>query len=107
MQPCPITAYALCNALGEDARAVIEALEHGRSGLRDDPFVAQVPTFLGHCDDLAPLPASLQGYDTRQARLTARALAPMTEAVAGACRRWGASRIAIVIGTSTGGIAAT
>jgi 3-oxoacyl-[acyl-carrier-protein] synthase I len=107
MQPCPITAYALCNALGEDVRAVTEALEHGRSGLRDDVFVAQVPTFLGHCDALEPLPASLSAYDTRQTRLAARALAPMIDAVAGACKRWGSTRVAIVVGTSTGGIAAT
>ena len=104
--PCPITAYALCNASGGDVRAVIDALAHGTSGLREDRF-ADVPTFVGSCGELDPLPASLHDHDTRQARLVARALDPIAAAVAGACTRWGASRVAIVIGSSTGGIAAT
>jgi 3-oxoacyl-[acyl-carrier-protein] synthase I len=107
VQACPITAYALCNALG-DTPAVIDALAHERSGLAQDRFaVAGVPTFVGACEELEALPPSLHDHDTRQARITARALAPIVDAVGGACKRWGASRVAIAIGSSTGGIAAT
>lgn len=102
----PITACSLANALGDDARAVMAALTRGDGGLADDvPGFA--PRWVGACGSLEALPPSWSAYDNRQARVTALALSPMTSAVARACTRWGASRVAVVVGTSTGGIAAT
>ena len=102
----PITACSLANALGDDARAVMAALARGDGGLADDvPGFA--PRWVGACGSLEALPPSWSAYDNRQARVTALALSPMTSAVARACTRWGASRVAVVVGTSTGGIAAT
>lgn len=97
----------MCNALGGDVHAVIAALEQSRSGLQGDAFAAGVPTFVGVCDGLEPLPASLSTCDTRQTRVTVRALAPILDAALAATKRWGSSRVALVIGSSTGGIAAT
>lgn len=102
----PITACSLANGLGDDARAVMAALARGETGLADDvPGFA--PRWVGACRSLEPLPSSWSAYDNRQARVTALALTPMLPAVTRACTRWGAARVALVIGTSTGGIAAT
>jgi 3-oxoacyl-[acyl-carrier-protein] synthase-1 len=56
-------------------------------------------------DSAAP-PADLAGYDCRNNRLAELALRSdgFAEAVAGAVRRHGADRIAVVVGTSTAGI---
>ncbi|MBX7078735.1 MAG: beta-ketoacyl-ACP synthase [Nannocystaceae bacterium] len=101
----PITALSLSNALGDDAGAVIEALLAGRSGLSDRTAFA--PRWVGACSELDPLPAALADRDTRQTRIAARAFAGIAPAVARATTRWGASRVAVIIGTSTGGIGAT
>ncbi len=103
----PITALSLCNALGLDLAGVGAAIAATRSGLRTLPWSWGPPGTHGAIDAPAPLPATLTDYDTRQARIAAQTLAPMLAAVERANRRWGASRVAIVIGTSTGGIAAT
>ncbi len=107
MAAYPITAYALCNALGDDARAVIGSLEHGSCGLGRRGFACDVETVWGAIVDLAKLSGSLQPFDTRQARIVVAALGPITESVGRACRRWGSSRVAVVLGSSTGGIGAT
>jgi 3-oxoacyl-[acyl-carrier-protein] synthase-1 len=52
-------------------------------------------------------PASLSEYDCRLARLALRSLEEIAPAVESACRRWGADRVALVLGTSTGGIEET
>lgn len=103
----PITAIALYNALGTDAAGVSAAIAAARSGLRALPWSWAPPGTHGLCDAPEPLPVALADYDTRQARIAAQTLAPIQGAIDRANRRWGASRVAIVIGTSTGGIAAT
>ena len=97
----PITALSLCNALGTDLAGVSAAIAAARSGLRALPWSWGPPGTHGLCDALAPLPAALADYDTRQARIAAQTLAPIQGAIDRANRRWGASRVAIVIGTST------
>lgn len=103
----PITAMALHNAVASDLDGVLERLRAGYSGLAPLTDIADVPGRHGRCGPLDPLPANLAAYDTRQARLAACTLAPIRAEVDRATRKWGASRVAIVIGTSTGGIAAT
>lgn len=103
----PITAMTLCNALGADLATVAVAIENGTSGLAPLPWSWHPPGLHGWCGELPPLPASLQDRDTRQARLAVHTAAPILADIERANRRWGASRVALIIGTSTGGIAAT
>ncbi len=58
-------------------------------------------------EPLAPLTSRLSEYDTRANRLAATALEPMQSTMQKTIRRWGADRVAIVVGSSTGGIDAT
>jgi 3-oxoacyl-[acyl-carrier-protein] synthase I len=57
-------------------------------------------------EELAPAPAELAELDCRNNRLLARALDEIAAPVAALRERFGASRVAVVLGTSTSGIAA-
>jgi 3-oxoacyl-[acyl-carrier-protein] synthase-1 len=102
----PVTAYALCNALGATTAQVIESLRNGRSGLAPCPLDVPFETFSGAVPEPLEAPgASLQAYDTRLLRICLRSLDELPlEALR---RKWGADRVAIVLGTSTAGIAET
>ncbi|HVP66836.1 MAG TPA: beta-ketoacyl-ACP synthase [Anaeromyxobacteraceae bacterium] len=103
--PFPVTAYSVGNAMGATTGEVIRALESGRSGLRTsraDPDIEMVAgEFPG---ELPPPPASLRAYDTRLVRLALSVLEELVPAIEGAVARYGAGRVAVVLGTSTGGI---
>ncbi len=102
----PITAYSLCNGLGQTTEEVVCTLAASRTGLGPPPFEMPFETVCGLVPgDLPPLPARLSAYDVRQARIALLTLEPMRDPVAAARRRWGADRLAIVMSTSTGGIA--
>jgi len=103
-----ITAYAVGNALGSTTTEVVEALSSGRSGLGPCPLPLPFETacgpFSGALDSLPPV---LSPFDSRLARLALAVLDGMGAAVERAVRRWGSDRVAIVLGTSTGGILET
>jgi len=111
--PIPITACSAVNALGDSTDAVLAALDAGRSGLLPhglaspslslafDTFVGAVP------GSLPPLPAEFSAYECRLARLGMRALGDVRPAIERAVGRWGATRVALLLGTSTGGLDAT
>ena len=65
------------------------------------PFEAITGTLPG---ELEPLPEALRDQDSRTARLAAHGYREIDGAVKGAIDRWGAGRVAMVLGTSTGGI---
>lgn len=102
----PVTAFAVGNALGASTDQVAAALFEGVSGLRtcplDIPFETACGTFAG---ELEPVPASLAPFDSRVARIALAVLDGVSAAAAAAVRRWGADRVSVVVGTSTGGIA--
>lgn len=103
--PLAITAYGLCCGLGRNTEEVVAELSAGRRGLRgvpfDVPFAAITGTVPG---DLPALPGPYASTDSRSARLTALAY-PSVSAEVDRCRaRWGSERVAMVMGTSTGGI---
>lgn len=106
--PLPISAWSAVDALGQTTREVLDALDAGRTGLRPPPFELPFETRVGAVPDpLPPPPRGLEAYDCRLARIGLLALADVRPALERAIRRWGAGRVAILLGTSTGGLDAT
>ena len=116
--PVAISAYTATTAVGRGHRAMLDALRTRRSGLRryEDrrSFAVDVEgpaldTWIGEVDDLesVALPQHLSSYDCRNNRLAWLGLHQddfVTHARA-AVTRYGADRVAVIIGTSTSGIA--
>ncbi len=101
----PITAFSLCCGLGRDTEAVVHQLREARRGLREVPFEVPFEAVTGTLPQPPPpLPAPLANQDSRTARLTALAYEGIDHAMVEASKRWGTDRIALVLGTSTGGI---
>jgi 3-oxoacyl-[acyl-carrier-protein] synthase-1 len=108
LRPCVVTAYSAVNAVGFSMAEVAASLSKGKTGLRPGAPTLPVRTYVGTPAAVLPeLPPQLGRHDARLARLAWLALGPITTAVAGAIERWGPSRVAIVAGSSTGGIAET
>ncbi len=108
VRPYPVTATAVGNCLGPSAREVEAKLREGVSGLAPCRWQLPFQTFAGEfAGELSALPSSLASYDSRQARISLAVLSPMRPALDRARSRWGAERVALVIGTSTGGILET
>src|SRR5260370_16774024 len=86
----PVTAYALCNALGATTAEVIASLRAGRSGLRpcelDVPFTAKTGAVPGPLE--AP-PSSLAPWDTRLLRIALRSLDELAPRIDAARTPWG------------------
>ncbi len=111
IQPLAITATTLVSAIGRGGAATLSALRERRGGLRPCDFGAIGPHgYIGRIPELDThtLPAPLARFDCRNNRLADMALATdgFADAVAAARRRYGADRIAVILGTSTSGIQA-
>ena len=107
-----ISAYTACSAIGRGRAATLEALHMRRGGLGPNDFGDEpVATCIGRVAGLetAPLPAHLAGWESRNNRLAWLGLAQdrFLDAVAAARARYGAARVAVVLGTSTSSIGAT
>jgi len=112
MTPVPITDATLTTALGAGLQAHLEALQAQRCGLRPCAFEdVDLPGWIGRADGLedVALPDALRRYDCRNNRLAWRALQEdgFLAAVRAARARWGAHRVAVLLGTSTSGILET
>lgn len=112
MTPLPITHATLSTALGAGCDAHLAAIEAGRSGLRPCDFEdVTLPGWIGVVQgvDALALPAALAAHDCRNNRLAWLGLQQdgFLEAVAAARARWGAHRVAVLLGTSTSGILQT
>lgn len=102
----PITAYSACNGLGATTEAVLDGLFTGRRGLVPAGEELGVSTWIGEVPgELPELQTSLAGFDSRQARIAQLSSLPMLDAIERTKQRWGAGRIALILGTSTAGIA--
>ncbi len=110
MTPLVVTALSAVNCLGRGVDATYTALRAARSGLAACSF-APVATYTGMVAGVedAPVAGALAEYDCRNHRLAQLALHSdgFAERVAEARGRYGAARIATVIGTSTSGILET
>jgi 3-oxoacyl-[acyl-carrier-protein] synthase-1 len=112
VSPLALSEFALVTSLGAGMAAHVAALREGRSGLTPcsfDPvlqgaYAGEVPGLDG-----MPLTGAWAGFDCRNNRLAALALAQdgFADIVAGAKARFGAARIGLFLGTSTSGILKT
>ncbi len=112
MTPLVVTASTATTACGRGVGALRAALASGRSGLRRNDFSdAPLDTWIGRVEALEdqPLPAQWAPWECRNNRLAWLALQQdgLLERVHALRQRHGASRIALVIGTSTSSIGAT
>jgi 3-oxoacyl-[acyl-carrier-protein] synthase-1 len=111
-RPLRITAYTLCSAAGDGRAATVAALRERRSGLtRNDFGPTPIPTWIGRVPGLEqqPLPEPFAEWDCRNNRLAWRGLVTdgFIQAAHAARERYGADRVAVVVGTSTSSIGAS
>ncbi len=108
LAPAVCTQVAVCNALGDNRENVFERLHAGQSGLASPRMSLPFETLVGQLPaDLPALPAQLGAYDSRLARIALLLANQMQTQVHAAQSRWGRGRVAIVLGTSTGGLLET
>ena len=110
--PIRITAYTATTAAGRGRQTLLEALRAGRSALTANDFgPTPLPTWIGRVAGIesAPLPEALATWDCRNNRLAWMGLNAdgFIDAALAARDRHGASRVALVLGTSTSSIGAT
>lgn len=110
--PLAVSAYTATSALGHGLQAHLTMLGDERSGLRRNAFSSTpLPCWIGQVDGVedAPLPASLATWECRNNRLAWLGLNQdgFLADVADARARYGAQRIALLLGTSTASIGAT
>jgi len=112
LRPPRITAFTASCAAGMGRSALLSALRDSRSGLRRNDFGREpLPTWIGRVAGLeaAALPAEFSAYECRNNRLAWHGLNQdgFRESVIAARDRYGAGRIAVLLGTSTASIGAT
>ena len=110
--PVRVSSYTACSALGRGRAAHAAALRDRRGGLRPNDFTGTpMSTWIGRVAGLeeAPLPARFGEWECRNNRLAWLALQAdgFAQAVESARVRYGASRVALVLGTSTSSIGAS
>ena len=111
-RPLRVTAYTVCTAAGTGRAATLNALDERRSGLtRNDFGPSPLATWIGRVPGLEQdaLPTAWAEWECRNNRLAWRGLVTddFNDAVGAARERYGAGRIAVVIGTSTASIGAS
>ena len=112
MQPLAISAFTATSALGRGLDAHVEALAAGRSGLTPNDFgPSPLPCWIGRVAGVedAPLPAEFADWECRNNRLAWLGLGQdgFADAVHAARDRYGAARVAVLLGTSTASIGST
>jgi 3-oxoacyl-[acyl-carrier-protein] synthase I len=110
--PLRISAYTLCSAAGDGRAPTLEALRSRRSGLKPNDFGATpIPTWIGRVEGLErqPLRGQHADWDCRNNRLAWRGLQTdgFFDAACATRERYGADRVAVVMGTSTSSIGAS
>ncbi|GLQ86892.1 beta-ketoacyl-[acyl-carrier-protein] synthase family protein [Dyella flagellata] len=110
--PLAVTAYTATSALGQGLDAHLDALCRQRSGLRINDFSnTPLPCWIGRVDGVEELalPAAQAEWDCRNNRLAWLGLRQddFLAKVQAARERYGAKRLALLLGTSTASIRAT
>src|SRR5690349_15515670 len=108
MQPLILTATTAVSGIGCGMAATLQALRARCSGLRPCTFGDVSDGYIGCVDAVTGhrLPWALRHFECRNNRLADLALRTdgFADAVALARQRYGADRIAVILGTSTSGI---
>ena len=112
MKPLAISAFTATSALGRGTAAMLEALRSGAGGLKPNDFDrAELRAWIGRVAGLEdePVAGALAEFDCRNNRLAQVGLAQdgFIDAVSKAKAKYGAKRIAVLLGTSTSGILQT
>lgn len=117
MAPLMLSRYTAVSALGKGLDATYRALRDRRSGLRPCDFEdVRIKTYIGRVEGLEHLPVcggpasrELEQFDCRNNRLALLGLQQdgFTEAAIEARERYGAHRVAVILGTSTSGMLET
>ncbi|MCP1372572.1 beta-ketoacyl-[acyl-carrier-protein] synthase family protein [Dyella lutea] len=110
--PLAVSAYTAASALGHGLTAHAHALALGTSGLRpNDISSSPLPCWIGRVEGVEdmPLPAHLADWECRNNRLAWLGLRQdgFVERVGSARERYGAHRVALMLGTSTSSIGST
>lgn len=103
-----LNSFGMCCALGRTPEEIAARLFSGdTSGMRlETGWRSDAPARVGVvAGDLPGMPTAFSDYACRTTRLALLALSPLRPRIDQAIRRFGAGRIAVVIGTSTSGIA--
>jgi len=112
MRRLRVTGHSIASAAGIGQRALADALRNGASGLRPNDF-SEFPlaTWIGRVPGVEDvgLPGRLREWDCRNNRLAWLALNAdgFLERAVAVRSRYGADRVALVVGTSTSSIGAT
>jgi 3-oxoacyl-[acyl-carrier-protein] synthase-1 len=112
MIPLTLSAYTLVTANGRGVGPILQSIRERRSGLKPCDFEdATLKTYIGRVEGLEDfsLDHGLERFDCRNNRLAWLGLQQdgFMVAAAEAKQRYGAHRIAVVMGTSTSGILET
>lgn len=112
MTPLRITGHSIACSAGIGVPELASALRERRSGLRPNDFgESPLPTWIGRVPGVegVALPGHLADWDCRNNRLAWLALTSdgFLETAVAARTRYGADRVALVMGTSTSSIGAT
>jgi 3-oxoacyl-[acyl-carrier-protein] synthase-1 len=112
VQPPRITSFTATCAAGSGRAELLRSLRAGQSGLRANDFGREpLATWIGRVASVedAALPAQFSSYECRNNRLAWLGMQRdgFLEAVRAARDRYGAERIALVLGTSTASVGAT
>lgn len=106
--PHPITGFAMCNAIGSNRNEVRQSLFEGRSGLGPSPIDLPFETVVGAVRvELPQLPPALEPWTTRTTQIAALLFDDLRPEMERLRERWRPDRIAVLLGTSTGGADAT
>ncbi len=112
MTPLRVTAFTSTTAAGHGNAAFARALIEDQSGLRLNDFTSQpLNTWIGRVDGVETIdfPDRFAEWECRNNRLAWLGLQAdgMLDSIGTVCRRYGAERVALVLGTSTSSIGAT
>jgi 3-oxoacyl-[acyl-carrier-protein] synthase I len=109
--PICVAAYTATSAIGAGKAAMLAALRAHRSALRPNDFGPDpLDTFIGRVKGIEePLPDHLKAWDCRNHRIAWQGLHAdgFIDAAKAARARFGAARVAVILGTSTSSFGAT
>lgn len=112
MKPLLLTHFTATSCIGRGLQQTLDALRHGRGGLKLCDFeTVDLATFIGEVDgvDEVKMAAGMADFNCRNNRLAQLGLEQdgFNDAVNIAAEKYGRDRVGIFIGTSTSGILET